>query len=68
MGHLLMGGVMNHTELERLAGERLATIEGVLAVVEKPGPVPIGAPGSIMRRAWDLGRTLERSAREKRGP
>lgn len=35
----------------------------VLDVVEKPGPTPIGAANSVMRRAWELGRELERGRR-----
>jgi hypothetical protein len=36
----------------------VALIEMVLDAVEKPASIPEGAPGSVMRRAWDLGREL----------
>lgn len=45
------------TDADREAIERyvLSRILAVLDTVEKPGPVRIGADGSIERRAWELG-------------
>lgn len=31
-----------------------------VSVIEQPGSHPIGAPGSLMRRAWEIGRNSER--------
>jgi hypothetical protein len=35
--------------------DRVAAMTEVLDIVERPGITPIGAPGSVMRRAWELG-------------
>lgn len=37
---------------------RVQAMEQILAMIGDPGPNPIGAPGSAMRRAWELGREL----------
>ena len=39
--------------------DRVASIAEALDLVESPGTHPIGAPGSVMRRAQDIGRRLE---------
>lgn len=41
----------------------LARIASVLDGVERPAPIPEGAPGSLMRRAWDLGRNAANAIR-----
>jgi len=33
-------------------------MSNLLSTVERPGPTPEGAPGSLHRRAWELGQTL----------
>ena len=37
------------------ASDRATAISDALDIVENPGTIPIGAPNSVMRRAWDLG-------------
>lgn len=33
--------------------------ESVLEEIAHPAAIPVGSPGSVMRRAWDLGRALD---------
>lgn len=37
------------------------SVPGILDEVESPSPIPVGAPGSNYRRAWELGRRLKRA-------
>ena len=60
-------GALETIELTRLLEQETDfeyRCRSLLLDVEDPGPTPIGAPGSLARRAWELGTDLRREARE----
>lgn len=49
---------------EKCAEANMETRMGALLdTVERPAPIPEGAPGSLMRRAWDIGTESARKFR-----